>query len=384
LSLNLFSISMQAMFMGYLQKNQKFFFPASLAIPLNASIIIGILFSNPKNIFPLVIATAVGQLLCLLWLYIPMYRMEYQLKIMRKSRFLQDELGIQFMRMLPPTLIGTAAYQLNTLIDRSLASLLPSGNTSYLNYADKLQGIVYSIMVMALLTVLFPTQSEYASKKEFKKLYSLTRENLSLMLLLVFPLAVGLMFLSQEITQIAYMRNQFSYVDAVITGNILLCYGGIVLFQSTAEMFSRTFFAMKETKKQMFAALISIGSNIILNLILIRPLGVYGLALATTLAAFVRVAVLMWMSKDNYRQSDEKMLSSSIKKYFVSAMMMLGILIGFQFLFKDTLGLYGYSIISVIIGATVYFIVLSLLRTNELIQLRDMASGFVNRMRRNS
>lgn len=384
LSINLFSISMQAMFMGYLQKNQRFFFPASLALPLNAAIIVGIFLSNPKNVFPLVIATAVGQFFCLLWLYIPMLRMEYRLKIKRNTHLLRDELGMQFMRMLPPTLVGTAAYQINTLIDRSLASLLPSGNTSYLNYADKLQGIVYSIMVVALLTVLFPTQSEYASKKEFKKLYSLTRENLSMMLLLVFPLAIGLMFLSQEITQIAYMRNQFTYTDAFITGNILLCYGGMVLFQSVAEMFSRTFFAIKETRKQMYAAFVSIAVNIVLNVIMIRPFGVYGLALATTLSTFVRMATLMWMSKDYYRKSGEIMVSPSTLKYFASSLIMLGALFGFRFLTKDTLGLYGYSLISVIIGATVYFIVLFLLRTNELIQLRDMAIGFAKRMRRNA
>ncbi len=384
LSLNLFSISVQAMLTGYLQKNQKFFYPASLALPLNVSIIVGILLSNPENVLPIVLATALGQFLCLLWLGIPMLRMKYPFRLVRKSGFRQDPLGQQFMRMLPPTLLGTAAYQLNVLIDRSLASLLPSGNTSYLNYADKLQGIVYSIMVMAFLTVLFPRQSEYASKKEYKQLYQVTRQNLSLILLLVFPLAIGLMFLSQEITQIAYMRNQFTLKDAIVTGNILLFYGGIVLFQSTAEMFSRTFLAMKETTKQMYAALISIGANILLNVILIRPLGVYGLALATTLAAFVRMASIMWMSKKYYLQHQEKMLPASIVKYFLASLLMLGSLLGFRQILKNHLGLYGYTLVSVIIGAIVYFVVLILLRTDELIELKDMTIGFVKRMRRST
>lgn len=384
LTLNFFSISMQALFMSYLQKNERFFFPASLAIPLNTSIIIGIFLSHPNNVFPLVVATAIGQFLCLLWLCIPMLQMKHEFRIIRKPNFMKDDLGKQFLKMLPPTLIATAAYQLNTLIDRSLASLLPSGNTSYLYYADRLQGIIYSIMVVALLTVLFPKQAEYASKKEYKQLYSLTRENLSLMLLLVLPLAIGLMFLSREITQIAYMRDQFTFQDAYVTGNILLCYGAIVIFQSAAEMFSRVLFAMKETKKQMYATLVSVGFNIIMNIILMRPLGVYGLALATTLSAFVRLVILMCMSKKDYDRHNEKMLPSSVVKYCIASLVMLVVLIVIRGGLKNKLGLYGYTFTSVTIGAMVYFIALILLRTDELIELKDMTIKFLNRVRRSA
>jgi putative peptidoglycan lipid II flippase len=384
LSVNFLSVSMQAMFIGYLQKNKRFFFPASMSIPLNTSIILGILFSDPNNILPMVIATAVGQLLCLLWLSIPLKKINFSPKLAIKPHFFSDSLGIQFMQMLPPVLIGLAANQLNALIDRSLSSLLPAGNASLLNYADRLQGIVYSIMIVSLMTVLFPKQAEYASKKEYKKLFSLTRENLSIILILVFPLAFGLMFLSQEVTKIAFLRNQFTPRDALITGNILLCYGGIVLFQSPAEILSRTFYALKETKKQMSASIVSILTNLTMNLVLLKPLGVYGLALATTFATFVRVVMLTRMIKPYFLQQNEHIFSRSIIKYFIASSSMILVLFGFRKLVSSILGLYGYTFFSVIIGATVYFIVLFLLRTNELIQLRDMAIGFVKRIRRNA
>ena len=133
----------------------------------------------------------------------------------------------------------------------------------------------------------------------------------------------------------------------------------------------------------MYATLVSVGFNIIMNIILCA-LGVYGLALATTLSAFVRLVILMCMSKKDYDRHNEKMLPSSVVKYCIASLVMLVVLIVIRGGLKSKLGLYGYTFTSVTIGAMVYFIALILLRTDELIELKDMTIKFLNRVRRSA
>jgi putative peptidoglycan lipid II flippase len=376
LSINILTISTQALLMGYLQKNNSFYYTASVALPLNFCVIIGILLSNPTNIYPMIIGNVIGQIITIFWLVIPMYKLDFRLALKPMFMLKNDDLGRQFIKMLAPTFIGSIASQLNLIIDRSMASLLPSGSTSHLSYADKLQGIIYSIIVISLITVLFPKQAEYASQKAFSKLFSLTRENVSLMLLIILPLASGMMFLSRELTIIAYMRDQFTLADAIITGNILLCYGGIVIFHSTAEMFSRTLYALKEVRKQVMTSVITVVVNIFFNIILIRPFGVYGLALATTIASFVRLVILVSICKPFYRQYRETLFSKSIYKYIIATFIMIASLIILRETIGQIYGIYMYSLLLIVIGAIVYFSFLLLLRTKEMYQIIDLGTKF--------
>ena len=284
--------------------------------------------------------------------------------------------------MVAPVMISLAAAQVNMIIDKALASLLPEGSASYLNYASKLQMIFFSVIVVSLMTVLFTKQSELASQEEHKGIYLLTKKNLSMILLIIFPITFGLMFLNQEVAQIAYMRNNFSFQDASITGWLLCLYASIILFQTIGDMLTKMLFALKETKKPMITTIVGISVNISLNLILMKVIGIYGLALATSISALTRMLLSIYFSSKYYRSEISTMYSASIGKYFLSSLLMILILwIIKTYTPVGRLSLYPFTTISIVIGVVVYFVALRLTKTQELDEAKDLLLAYAARLK---
>lgn len=368
LSINILTISLQSLVVGYLQKHNRFLFSASIAIPSNIILIVGIMLSSPNNITPLVISTVVGHFASLLWLMIPM--MKLNVRWHWDGSFFKDEHIKVFFSIALPILLSLGVTQINVVVDRSLSSLLPAGSASYLNYASKIQGIFYAIVIVSFTTVLFPKQSELASQKNYKAIFKLTSDNMSFLLLLIFPITAGLMFLSQEVAQVIYMRNQFTLLDAQITGKISFFYTGIILFQAISDMIAKMFFSMKETKKPMISTLIGVFSNIVLNLILIRIWGIYGLAIATLLSVVIRMGILIIMAQPYFTRENIPLFKLSVLKIVMATATMIG---GIWVLSVYTplkeISTIPYILAIAMVGAVIYFLMLFILKTDELVHL---------------
>ena len=69
-----------------------------------------------------------------------------------------------------PIIIGTSLEQINSLIDRTVASGLGSGSITILNYATKLNGAMLSLSVIAILSILYPKFSRLVSENNIKEL----------------------------------------------------------------------------------------------------------------------------------------------------------------------------------------------------------------------
>ena len=59
---------------------------------------------------------------------------------------LRDRPTQKFFRLLAPSLIGVAAAEINSIIDRALASGLPDGNVSALSYAQRINSFALSLI----------------------------------------------------------------------------------------------------------------------------------------------------------------------------------------------------------------------------------------------
>ena len=57
--------------------------------------------------------------------------------------------------MLMPIIIGLSVNRVNILIDKAIASTLPVGSISWLNYADDIIQLVLGIFITAIVTVFF-------------------------------------------------------------------------------------------------------------------------------------------------------------------------------------------------------------------------------------
>ena len=128
-------IGLCRIFIGFLQSNNEFTLPAFIGIPNNIIIISMLFLSNSVGSYGLVFGALAGAVLEAIILIPGARKKGYTYK---RIIDLKDPYVIKVATLAIPVMLGGAVQQLNTLIDRMLASGLPEGSISALNFANRL------------------------------------------------------------------------------------------------------------------------------------------------------------------------------------------------------------------------------------------------------
>jgi len=268
---------------GILNALQKFTAPALVGFPYNIIIIAGVFtLGSQYGIYGLAIATVLGIASQYFILLPSLKKTGYRYKFFIDLK--APEL-ILILELVLPTLIGTAMGEINVMIDRMLASSLPEGSISALNYASRLNGLPLGIVVASVVTAIYPTMSQAAASHNKQQFVASIDNSLRTMSFLVMPMMVGLMVLTVPITQVVYERGAFGSEDTIATSIALFYYALGLLSASWRDVFNRGFWSLKDTLTPMFISAGAVVVNIIANLSLVSSMGHAGLALGTTIAA---------------------------------------------------------------------------------------------------
>lgn len=356
-------------FMGYLQQNNRFFVHAAVAIPMNLLIIVAILLFGDRGIASLVIITILGYGMQLLWVLFPFLRERYPFRFDIRLR---DDYLSSFLVLIGPIMLTTSASQVNLMVDANLASSVSSGSLSLVNYAGLVYGVFTSVVVMSFSTVLFTQQSSLSSQQDYHGICKVTRDNLSSMLMLIIPLTFGILFLSREVMELLYLRGSITTEDVRIMGWLLFFYSFSLAGWSINEVLGKFLISIGESKKTILPSMVNIGANIVLNYTLIKIFGLYGLAMASSLASYLAVAVSIRRTKSYFVMEKVGMFSLSMIKYLIAGFTMLAVLyLGKAILPLENMPLVIYIFATAAVGIAIYFVVLLLLNTEELTQLKQ-------------
>ena len=190
--------------------------------------------------------------------------------------------------------------QISLFIDTLFASFLPHGSISWLYFADRLMNFPLGVFAVATTTVIMPKLSrQHAANSDHA--FSQTLDwGMRFLLLLGLPAAAGLLFLSQPLLVTLFQYGRFSRFDMLMTSralNALAC--GVPAFMLTKTLVV-SFYSKHNVKVPLKIAGIILLINLVLNALLVVPLAHAGLALATSLAAWCNVGLLLWyIRRDN-------------------------------------------------------------------------------------
>jgi putative peptidoglycan lipid II flippase len=148
------------------------------------------------------------------------------------------------------------------------------------------------VFAVAISTVIFPLIAKHAAAGDWKSLASSYRKGMRLILVINIPAAIGLIVLATPIIRLLFQRGAFGPGDTLMMRPVLVVFAVGLPFFSFVNIVLRAFYAQKDTKTPVHAALISFGVNLVLSLALMRPLGTVGLALASNLAVVVQAFYL--------------------------------------------------------------------------------------------
>lgn len=356
-------------FSGLLHSSQIFGPPAISGLPYNFVFLIYLFFfAKESNVITLMVVSVIAALAQFLILVPAVNHMGYRYKpeINLKDKYLNKAIVLVF-----PVLIGSAVQQINVIIDKTLASDLIEGSISALSYASKINEMVIAVFIMAITTVIFPMLSQAFSQDNNEKVKEILGQGINIILIITVPATIGILVLAEPAVYLFFQRNAFDELATYMTSQALIYYSIGLIGSSLRLMLNRVYYSLQDTKTPMINGVIAVVINLVLNLILVKPMAHSGLALATSISATVTTIMLFLslrkkigpIGMTKYLICFVKTLAASLIMGLVVYLIYykLGALIQATKLIQMIL-----ILISVVAGAIVYFVLCIVFKVKEL------------------
>lgn len=388
-------LALAAQVMGILNSRGQFAVPAFASTFFNfGSIVGGILFaaflvdptfSNPiravaehpvEGIIGMAYGVLIGGFLQLAAQCPSLYKEGFRYRPMLSLR----DPGMQrILKMMGPALIGAAAVQINVLINSNFASSvvnpatgqIDNGPVSWLNYAFRLVQFPIGLFGVAIATATLPAISQSAAREQLDEFRHTLAGSMRLASLLTIPSAFGLAVLSRPIIALIYERGGFTSLDTQHTANVLAFYSIGLVGYSAIKILAPAFYALGDSRTPMTFSLISIATNFLLNWSLASVLHENGLAFATSVSAIMNSSMLYFALQRRIDGLENRRTFVTIGKILIASAVMTIVC------WIITNGMSGYLgerfvariinvVVSVAVGAVVFYIVAYLLGIQEL------------------
>lgn len=277
--------------MGILQSFQHFLLPALAPVVYNLAIILAAWWLAPVwGVQGLVVGVVVGAASHLL-VQVPGLR-----RVGARGRpalSLADPGVREVLRLMGPRVLGLAVVQLNFLVNVLLASHLAPGSISALNYAWLLMLLPQGVLAQSVATAAFPTFARQAALGERTAMRATLKGILALLLAVTVPAALLLFALREPLVILLFRRGAFDATAVALTAYALAFFAPGLVGHAVVEIAARAFYALKDTLTPVLVGVAVMTLNIVLSLLLIRPLAHGGLALANSLATLIEMVVLL-------------------------------------------------------------------------------------------
>jgi putative peptidoglycan lipid II flippase len=233
-----------------------------------------------------------------------------------------DERVREILRLMGPTVIGSAIYLVNIAVSRFLGLSLNDSAAAILNLSARVMELPIGVFTIAVATVVFPLIAKHAARSDWASLTSSYHKGLRLVLVINIPAAAGLVLLSEPITRLLFERGAFGANDTQLMTPVLAAYALGLPFVSFSSLALRGFYALRDTATPVRAAALSFGVNLVLSLVLMRFLSTMGLALASTVAVVVQTIYLqVYLARKNVGFELRGLLPNLVKIVAATALM---------------------------------------------------------------
>ncbi len=201
-----------------------------------------------------------------------------------------------------PVFIGGWVSQINAFIDKMLASRLEQGSVSALNYGFLSVGVITAVSVAIITTMAYPKFNKALAVEDFDKVSELAEGSIHLAAVITVPFTFGAMAFAGDVIQVLFERGAFDTVATSVTSRAFRFYALTLFFGGICQILTYLFYSMKDMSSGVICSSIAVAVNIGLNLLLIGPMGVAGLALATGVAQAVNAALLLYFCRRRHPQ----------------------------------------------------------------------------------
>jgi putative peptidoglycan lipid II flippase len=349
-----------------LNANKHFLLPAIAPLFLNVFVIASVLFlSSSLATRALAIGLLTGYFIQFLILLLVFFKNKGvpKLHFDFRDRLLKNVFGVLFLVIIIET-IG----QLNVVVDRSFASILPQGGISALNYAGTLYQIAIGAFGITVGTAIFPSMSEYVSSKDWESLIQLYSKGIRAVLVITIPIVCVCIVFSREIVALVYQRGAFDTQATLLTAGALKYLSiGLVAFVGYAILV-KMYYAMHHELTLLISTASAFVLKILLSLLLVRRHFHQGLAVATSCAGIFNITILSICLRRNIGRIDGRRIATTFLKTSLISVLSVGICRWMMSVLGETALIFRLAILFML-GSGIFLGLAYLFRVEEVIRV---------------
>jgi putative peptidoglycan lipid II flippase len=259
----------------------RFAFPALAPVVIPLAIIVGaLLLSSSLGIWAMVYATLAGALIHAVIVAWMMDANGYRFRMRWHG---MNDATREVAHQYGPVLLSGVVASGGLLVDQSMAAMLPAGSVSALVYANRFVSVVLTLLAGAVSTAVVPYFSRMIAVRDWAGCRHTIRTWVRLMALVSVPVAAGLIAGAHLLIRVTFQHGAFGVHDTTVVTPVLAMYALQIPFFVCSRVFYRFIVAMRRTDLILYCGVLNLGLDVILNLVLMRWMGIAGIALATSL-----------------------------------------------------------------------------------------------------
>ncbi|MEK7523938.1 MAG: lipid II flippase MurJ, partial [Patescibacteria group bacterium] len=194
-----------------------------------------------------------------------------------------------------PRIFGMSVTQLSLMVDTIIASMLPIGSVTIINFASNLESLPIGLIGISVAVASFGVLSTLHSENNLAGFQKRVSDDLHRILGLIIPLAFGMVALRFPFVAWLLGHGKFDEHQTALTADTLfyfligLSFGGVVF------LLARAFYSLKDTKTPVLVGIAAVVVNLSASIIFTKffPLATLGLALANSLADIINASLLV-------------------------------------------------------------------------------------------
>ena len=289
----IFLVSLAAFCQAILNAKHRFAVAAAAPIFLNVAMILGAVVLAPRMKEP-TYGLAAGVLLGgLLQIAVQVPQLARLRAVGRPALGWGDPAVRSVLLLMTPRLFAYGINTINTVISTRFAASLGNANVSHFYYANRLKELVLGGFAVSLATAILPLLSRQALAEDRGPFKANLAFALRLLVFVSIPATVGLIVLKTPIVKVLFEGGKFLASDTGATAGALAALAAGLLFFAAVRVVVPAFYALKDTRLPVVAALADCAAFVLLCAALTRPLGLPGIGLAASAGAAVNLTVLL-------------------------------------------------------------------------------------------
>jgi len=194
---------------------------------------------------------------------------------------------IQVLKLMLPVTIALGFINFSQLINSLFATLVQTEAPAAIDKAFRIYMLPQGLFAVAVATILFPTLSRFAARREYGDLRRTMANGVRQLCLLMIPSAVLIAVLAEPITRLVYERGVFDAEATDLVSEAMFWWAFSLPFQGVSLLFSRTFFSIQRAWATTAVAVINLAVNALVALVLYEPFGIAGIVIGTVVGTIV-------------------------------------------------------------------------------------------------